>query len=159
MGSSLDWLILDSSARVTPRATGMTARDHMIFSTSFKGRVVSLGSDFSKRSPNASLVHWNSCVDAASSLMSDPSLNVSHRLKKAFQVSSSTPISIVGLLSLGPLDAWTWGRECSRAWQLRRGPIISAGRSSVLYVQPDIGHATTTMMMICRGSVVATVYT
>ena len=107
---------------------------------------VSLGSDLSRRSPSASLAHWKSCVGAASSFIPEPSLNVSHRLTNEFHVSSSIPTSTIGLLSLGPLDAWICGRECSKAWILRRGTIASMGKSSVLYVQPGAGQLTITIV-------------
>ena len=64
-----------------------------------------VGSDFNRRSPNDSDVHWNNWVGAESSHIFDPIRNVSQRLMNAFQVSSSTPTSITGRLSFGPLDA------------------------------------------------------
>ena len=57
-------------------------------------------------------VHLKSWVGAVSSLMPYPSLKVSQRHRKLFHVSSLTLLSMVGLVSLGPLDTVIWVLVC-----------------------------------------------
>ena len=86
---------------------------------------------FNNMSPRASLAHWKSCTGAACSLMSEPDLKVSHRRAKAFHVSWSTPISIVGLVSFGPRDVGTWVWAWERACREKSWPTRASLRSSV----------------------------
>lgn len=86
--------------------------------------------------------------------MPDPTLNVSQRLIKAFQASSSMPVSMDGRLSFGPDEPDDVGigeRECSRTWIFNRAVTIPASSLSATYVQPGAGQGTDIMVLTDVG--------
>ena len=60
---STEWVAL---TLMTPHATGISAIDRIVWSTSSTGLDECPGSDLSRRSPSASVAHWKSWVGAAS---------------------------------------------------------------------------------------------